>query len=167
MHNNKWSSWSARIWTLGQPGKSTPMSFFFLFFSFAMFFFSFRRCLAHVVQLGNVAIMDHLTKLSSVATTQVIWEFNPQHPDNRVLKDAIDVISSLRTLTIKVSLYCFHTILISLYCSRCSIWVKGSNTSTNYRPTLVSNNHSRSLFQAMSAGERLMACLIELTSCVR
>jgi hypothetical protein len=60
------------------------------------------RCLAHVINLGIVAFMSHITKLAAVETATAIWEYDPSLPGNRVLGGALDVISAIRTLAIKV-----------------------------------------------------------------
>jgi hypothetical protein len=61
------------------------------------------RCLEHVVNLANVDIMSHITKLAVVESTNAIWEYDPSDPDNRVLGGAgLDVIATIRTLAIKV-----------------------------------------------------------------
>jgi hypothetical protein len=61
------------------------------------------RCLAHVVQLAIVDIMSHITKIAAVETTTAIWEYDPDLPNNRVLKGSLDVIAAIRTVAIKVS----------------------------------------------------------------
>jgi hypothetical protein len=60
------------------------------------------RCLAHVINLGNVAVMSHITKIAAMETTTVIWEYDPTLANNRVLGGSLDVISAIRTLAIKV-----------------------------------------------------------------
>jgi hypothetical protein len=62
----------------------------------------FYRCLAHVVNLGNIDIMKHITKIAAVETTSAIWEYDPVLPDNRLLNGSLDVIAAIRTLAIKV-----------------------------------------------------------------
>jgi hypothetical protein len=68
-------------------------------------FFNNSRCLAHVVNLGNVAVMDQITKVAAVETTTAIWEYDPTLDDNRVLGGSLDVIAAIRTLAIKVRFY--------------------------------------------------------------
>ena len=65
----------------------------------------FFRCLAHVVNLANVAVMGHITKIAVIENTNVIWEYDPASPDNRVLGGSLDVVAALRTLIIKVLVY--------------------------------------------------------------
>jgi len=63
------------------------------------------RCLAHVVNLANINIMDHITKIAAVESATAIWEYDPSLPDNRVLNGSLDVIAAVRTLAIKVCKY--------------------------------------------------------------
>lgn len=60
------------------------------------------RCLEHVVNLANVALMGHITKIAAVETQTAIWEYDPDEPDNRVLGGSLDVIAAIRTIAIKV-----------------------------------------------------------------
>jgi hypothetical protein len=59
-------------------------------------------CLAHVINLAITALMSHITKIAAVETASLIWEFNPSLPANRILGEALDVIATIRTLSIKV-----------------------------------------------------------------
>jgi len=61
------------------------------------------RCLAHVVNLSTVDVMNHITKLAVVENTTAIWEYDPSLTNNRVLNGSLDVIAAIRTLVIKVS----------------------------------------------------------------
>jgi hypothetical protein len=60
--------------------------------------------LAHVINLANVDVMSHITKIAAVANATAIWEYDPTRYDNRVLGGSLDVIAAIRTLAIKVSL---------------------------------------------------------------
>lgn len=62
------------------------------------------RCLGHVVNLGNVDVMQTITKIAAVENATAIWEYDPTRPDNRVLGGSLDVIAAIRTLAIKVSI---------------------------------------------------------------
>ncbi|KAM6504367.1 hypothetical protein JOM56_001310, partial [Amanita muscaria] len=42
-------------------------------------------CLEHVVNLSNVDIMSHITKLTIIESTNAIWEYDPSDPGNHVL----------------------------------------------------------------------------------
>ncbi len=59
-------------------------------------------CLEHVVNLANIDVMSHITKIAVVETTNAIWEYDPTDLGNRVLNGRLDVIAVIRTLTIKV-----------------------------------------------------------------
>jgi hypothetical protein len=64
-----------------------------------------------VVNLANVDVMSHITKIAVVETTNAIWEYDPTDPSNRVLNGRLDVIAVIRTLAIKVlfsPLHCFR-----------------------------------------------------------
>jgi hypothetical protein len=60
--------------------------------------------LAHVINLANVDVMSHITKIAAVENATAIWEYDPTRNDNRVLGGSLDVIAAIRTLAIKVSL---------------------------------------------------------------
>ena len=49
--------------------------------------------------------LGHITKIAAVKNTTAIWEYDPTQADNRVLGGSLDIISAIRTLAIKVSIY--------------------------------------------------------------
>jgi len=51
--------------------------------------------LAHVINLGNVDVMAHITKIATVETTTAIWEYDPSLPNNHVLNSSLDVIAAI------------------------------------------------------------------------
>jgi len=53
------------------------------------------RCLEHVVNLVNVAMMGHTTKLAAVENQTMIWEYNFDLPGNCVLGGSLDMISAI------------------------------------------------------------------------
>ncbi|KAF8234782.1 hypothetical protein L208DRAFT_1259873, partial [Tricholoma matsutake] len=59
-------------------------------------------CLGHVVNLAEVDVMTHITKIAAVETTTAIWEYDPSLPDNHVLNGSLDIIAAIRTLAIKI-----------------------------------------------------------------
>ena len=59
-------------------------------------------CLGHIVNLAEVALMAHITKIAAVETSTAIWEYDPTLPDNRVLNGSLDVIAAIWTIAIKV-----------------------------------------------------------------
>jgi hypothetical protein len=73
------------------------------------------RCFGHVVNITNVAIMGHITRITAVENATAIWEYDPDLPGNRVLGGSLDVIASIRTIAIKVSAIIFTVIICSLF----------------------------------------------------
>jgi len=59
------------------------------------------------MNLGNVDVMGHITKIAAVANATAIWEYDPTHEDNRVLGGSLDMIAAIRTLAIKVIILSF------------------------------------------------------------
>jgi hypothetical protein len=53
--------------------------------------------LAHVVNLANIAVMSHITKIGAMETASAIWEYDPDLADNCVLGGSLDVISVIHT----------------------------------------------------------------------
>jgi hypothetical protein len=72
------------------------------YFLSVMFCLPWLRCLEHVVNLGNVAVMGHITKIAVIENTNVIWEYDPELPNNCILGGSLDVVVAVRTLAIKV-----------------------------------------------------------------
>ena len=68
-------------------------------------------CLGHVINLAEIAVMAHITKLAAVETSTAIWEYDPSLPDNRVLNGSLDVIAAIRTIAIKVRPHKFDFVL--------------------------------------------------------
>ncbi|KAG6905216.1 hypothetical protein DXG01_004119 [Tephrocybe rancida] len=62
---------------------------------------SSHESLGHVVNLGSVDVMSHITNIGNMETATAIWEFDPTLKDNHVLGGSLDVVSAIRTLTIK------------------------------------------------------------------
>jgi hypothetical protein len=69
------------------------------------FYLTICSCLAHVINLGVVDFMSHITKLAAIENATAIWEYDPSLQGNRVLGGSVDVISAIRTLVIKVGLF--------------------------------------------------------------
>ena len=61
-----------------------------------------HRCLKHVVNIANIAMMSHITQIAAVETAAAIWEYDPALPANCVLSRSLDVIAMIRTIAIKV-----------------------------------------------------------------
>lgn len=88
---------------MGQQGESITVSLDLILDLRLGLIIVCTRCLAHVVQLAIVDIMSHITKIAAVETTTAIWEYDPDLPNNRILKGSLDVIAAIRTVAIKVS----------------------------------------------------------------
>ncbi|KAF8221475.1 hypothetical protein L208DRAFT_1074551, partial [Tricholoma matsutake] len=56
------------------------------------------ECLEHVVNLANVAIMTHITKIAAIENANTIWEYDPELPGNQVLGGSLNVVVAIRTL---------------------------------------------------------------------
>ena len=69
--------------------------------------------------------MSHITKLAVIETTNAIWEYDPSDPDNHVLDSGLDVITTIRTLAIKVNFLLVSLDFISniTYICRYRLWV--------------------------------------------
>jgi hypothetical protein len=78
------------------------LPYVFILFSMLLLAYFNRSCLGHVINLGNVDVMGHITKIAAVENATAIWEYDPTRDDNRVLGGFLDVISAIRTLAIKV-----------------------------------------------------------------
>ena len=73
-------------------------------FSHTLLTLKILRCLGHVVNLGNVDVMQNITKIAAVENATAIWEYDPTRPDNHVLGGSLYVIAAIRTLAIKVTI---------------------------------------------------------------
>ena len=54
------------------------------------------------MNLANVAVMDHITKIAAIENANAIWEYDPELPGNRMLEGSLDVVAAIRTLVVKV-----------------------------------------------------------------
>ena len=52
-------------------------------------------CLGHVINLRNVDVMGHITKIPAIENMTAIWEYDPTCEDNRVLGGSLDVIAEI------------------------------------------------------------------------
>ncbi|KAF8239819.1 hypothetical protein L208DRAFT_1194140, partial [Tricholoma matsutake] len=59
-------------------------------------------CLEHIINLANIDIMAHITKIAAVETAMAIWEYDPDIPANHGFGGSLDVIATIRTLAIKI-----------------------------------------------------------------
>lgn len=93
--------------------------------------------MAHVVNLGNVAVMGHITKIAAVENTTAIWEYDPTRADNRVLGGSLDVIAAIRTLTIKVDFHSLSTQSLILILLILRFKLLGSVSNSSIAPRFV------------------------------
>jgi hypothetical protein len=110
--------------------------------------------------------MSHVTKIAAVETATAIWEYDPSLEDNRVLNGSLDVISAIRTLAIKVSM--FLLLLIKLITHRRSS--RQASVLSIFRGSklnAVSSIRSRSPFMETHVGAAPMACSIAPINCDR
>ena len=61
------------------------------------------RCLVHVINLGIVAVMSHVTKIATMETASAILEYDLEADDNQILGGSVDVIAAIWTIAVKVS----------------------------------------------------------------
>jgi hypothetical protein len=98
-------------------------------------------CFGHVVNLANVAVMSHITKIAAVENANAIWEYDPALPGNRVLNGSLDVIASIRTIAIKVSDHFVYLFIHHITLLDTGLWStnrtlrKTSNPMQDHRPT--------------------------------
>jgi hypothetical protein len=119
-----------------------------------------NRCLAHVVNLANVAVMSHITKISALENSTAIWEYDPNLSDNRVLGGSLDVIASIRTIAIKVTLPTVTLLFISIHSPfiRFRHLVSVSSTSKSCKYNARFSSRSRSHFTATFDGVQHIVC---------
>lgn len=132
--------------------------------------FALYSCLAHVVNLANVNIMSHITKIAAVETSTAIWEYNPSLPGNRVLGGSLDVIAAIQTLAIKVQFQFFLLMLSSCHPTprlRFRPLVNVSRYSTSYKSKAESWNPLRYLCTAMYDGVQHSLCSTSPTNSAR
>ena len=55
-----------------------------------------------MVNLANVVVMGHITKIAMIKNMNAIWEYDPELPNNCVLGGSLDVVVAIQTLAIKV-----------------------------------------------------------------
>jgi hypothetical protein len=111
--------------------------------------------------------MSHITKLATVKSATAIWEYDPSLPGNRVLGGALDVISAIQTLAIKVgshSIWIWHGLITF---SRSNHLDSESSILRSYKYNAVSLRPSRSLSMETLIGEQLTGCWTEHMNCTR
>lgn len=78
-------------------------------------------CLAHVINLAITSVLSVVTKISSVETSTAIWEFDPSLPKNRVMNGSPDVVTTIRTLAIKIQCSGQHIEYFETLQAKCGI----------------------------------------------
>ena len=88
----------------GLEWNSNERQLLFVFYIFSILLLPYFHCscLGHVINLGNVDVMGHITKIAAAENATAIWEYDPTQADNCVLGGSLDVIAAIRTLAIKV-----------------------------------------------------------------
>ena len=81
------------------------VKYWVFYLPFMLSLWSSLSCLGHVVNFGNVDIMERIMKIMVVKNATAIWEYDPSREDNHVLGGSLDVIAAIRTLAIKVSMF--------------------------------------------------------------
>ena len=134
-----------------------------------MFCLSFFRCLEHVVNLANVAVMGHITKIAVIKNTNAIWEYDPESPNNRVLGGSLDVVAALRTLVVKVctSIIKPATHMILFFSDRFKPPDSASSTSKNCSSNARSIPHLGSRYTTIHDGAQHIRCLTVHTTYAR
>ena len=55
------------------------------------------RCLADVMNLANVTVMAHITKIAAIENANAIWEYDPELPGNHMLGGSLDIVAAIHT----------------------------------------------------------------------
>lgn len=105
LHNHRIYPRSKTIHTMECSRQSTSVSIFSSRFSYQVFEMNnmLTSCLEHIVNLANIAVMGHITKIAAVENATAIWEYDLDLPNNRLLGGSLDVIAAVCTIAIKVS----------------------------------------------------------------
>lgn len=142
----------------------------YLSFRSCWLMFYLYGCLAHVINLANIDVMGHITKITAMEMATAIWEYDPSLTDNLVLGGSLDVIAVIQTVVIKVW-FPFLCLMISSCCSmpshRFKPLVNISRCSTSYRLSAESQNPSRYLCTATYNGVQHTSCMTSCTNFTR
>ena len=60
--------------------------------------------MAQVLNLATMDVMLHITKTAILENKTAIWEYDPALPSNLISNGGLDVVTTIQTLAIKVSL---------------------------------------------------------------
>ncbi len=55
------------------------------------------------MNIANVAVLGHVTKIATIENANAIWEYNPSLLNNCILGGSLDVIAAIRMIAVKVS----------------------------------------------------------------
>lgn len=123
-------------------------------------------CLAHVVNLGVVAIMSVITRIANVETTTAIWEFDPNDHNNHVLGNSLDVVAAVRTIAIKVSLVFLCPFILLIYYADSVFWTADRlfrDASKELRPGEYPQDSITQQCQVGHCGWNARACICTTT----
>ena len=135
-----------------------------IFLHLKFLFFS-TSCLGHVINISNVDVMGHITKIAAVENSTAIWEYDPTQRNNRVLGGSLDVIAAIRTLVIKVrALFRLSITQTLIPWLRFKHLDSKSSISIVLRFDAVFLRPSKSPCTVISVGGQLSKCLTRLTS---
>lgn len=111
------------------------------------------------MNLANIDIMSHITKIAVVETSTAIWEYDPELPSNRVLGGSLDVIATVRTLAIKVCTSLVNlSVNTALTSTRSSHLGNALSLSKDCNLSAGSPSRSRSLSTATFDGAQHIPC---------
>jgi hypothetical protein len=113
-----------------------------------------------VVNIANVAVMSHITRIPALENATAIWEYDPASPGNHVLGGSLDVIASIQTIAIKVSDFLNVSTYSSFFFIRYRPLVSESNISKKFKFNARSPSPSKFPSIATFDGGQLILCLI-------
>lgn len=122
-----------------------------------------------MVNLANVAVMGHITKIAVVENSNAIWEYDPELTGNRVLGGSLDVVAALRTLVVKVYLSIIKPVefkILDIF-DRFNPLDSASSILKNCSLNARSTPHSRFRSTAIHDGAQHIRCSIVHTTYAR
>ena len=113
-----------------------------------------------MVNLGNIAVMACIMKITAVQMATAIWEYDPSLPQNHMLGGSLDVIAAVQTLAIKVHCLTIPVIrMLNLHILRFNLQANTLNTSKSFKSNVASKLPSSSGSTVTSDEEVHMICL--------
>ena len=121
------------------------------------------RCLEHAVNLTNIAVMGHITKITVIDYTNVIWEYDPLLLNNHVLGGSLNVIAVIQTLAVKVCTSTIKPYLVIWYDTHAFLTDSSFpdsilNTSRSCKLNARSTPHSRFSYTTIHSGVQHTRC---------